>query len=56
MTKTKNEKGVWYLQFVRECVYCGRQDVHRERQPAPPPKDRQERYTFKQDVCGTHFT
>ncbi len=53
--QTKNEKGVWYFQSTTECVYCGRQDVYRERRPAPPPEDHQKRYEFKQNVCGTHF-
>lgn len=57
MNTTDNRKGkrCWYKICIEECVYCGHTKETRIRQYTEKPKDAQNRYDYRQYVCGHHF-
>lgn len=45
----------WYFIYVRECAYCGRTIVERERRYDEKPALHADRYEYTQDFCQGHF-
>ena len=45
------KKNYWYLSQVIECPVCGRVDEFKERRYTEKPKDKKDRYNYKQEYC-----
>jgi hypothetical protein len=53
---TRDKKGkYWYHFYIVECVLCGVCDEDRERRYTTKPKDKSDRYEYRQTACDCHF-
>jgi hypothetical protein len=54
-TGDRTRRSYWYHTTRVECVLCGRGPTYRERRYTPRPTDPNERWDYRDDVCGSHF-
>ena len=55
ITVKSKKKPYWYFFTFSECVMCGHQDDYKTRQYTPKPKNRNDRYSYRDFGFNCHF-